>query len=191
MTQLTIFCDACILYPAPIRDLIIELALHDLFRLKWSHKVLNEWKDNLLINRPDLKRERLEKTIEDMNNALLDCLVENYEPIESKLLLPDVNDHHVLAAAITSKSNFIVTANIKDFPQEYLATFNIKTCHPDDLFLNCAKKNKEYFIASIKACYQKLRMPPQTLEQYVSTLKDKCQLTKTAFFIEQNKLFFI
>jgi hypothetical protein len=73
MAHLIIFCDACILYPAPIRDLLMECALNDLFQLKWSHKVLNEWVDNLLKNRPDLSRDKLEKTKNDMNHALLDC----------------------------------------------------------------------------------------------------------------------
>lgn len=191
MTHLVVFCDACILYPAPIRDLLMELALNDLLQLKWSYKVLNEWIENLLRNRPDLSRERLEKTIADMNNALLDCLVEDYEDMEADLTLPDVNDRHVLAAAIVSKSKFIVTANLKDFPNEYLSAFNIKACHPDDLFLHLAKKNKERFIASVKACYTKLRRPPQTLVQYILTLQDKCKLIKTASFISQNKSYFV
>ncbi|CZG43752.1 TPA: PIN domain-containing protein [Legionella pneumophila] len=191
MAHLVVFCDACILYPAPIRDLLMELALNDLLQLKWSHKVLNEWIDNLLENRPDLSRERLEKTVAGMNNALLDCLVEDYETMEAKLTLPDVDDRHVLAAAIVSKSKFIITANLKDFPNKYLSTFKIKACHPDDLFLRLANKNKESFAASVKSCYKKLRRPPQTLEQYILTLKDKCQLIKTASFVEQNKSFFV
>ncbi len=29
-------CDACVLYPAPLRDLLIHLALADLFRARWT-----------------------------------------------------------------------------------------------------------------------------------------------------------
>lgn len=110
--------------------------------------------------------------------------------MEADLTLPDVNDRHVLAAAIVSKSKFIVTANLKDFPNEYLSAFKIKACHPDDLFLRFAKKNKESFIASIKSCYKRLKRPPQALEQYILTL-DKCKLIKTASFISQNKTDFL
>ena len=95
MTNSVVFCDACVLYPAQIRDLLIELALDDLLQLKWSNRVLDEWIDNLLKNRSDLNRKRLEKTRNDMNRAVLDCLVENFESIEMKLNLPDKNDHHV------------------------------------------------------------------------------------------------
>lgn len=190
MVPLTIFCDACILYPAPIRDLLMECALNDLIQLKWSHRVLNEWIDNLIRNRPDLNRERLEKTKEDMINAVLDSIVENYEEKEKELELPDENDRHVLAAAIASKSKLIVTANLKDFPQEYLSLFHIKSCHPDDLFLSLSKRNEHDFITSVKVCYQKLRNPPQPFDQYIVNLKDKCKLPKTVEFINQNKLSF-
>lgn len=187
MAHLVVFCDACVLYPAPIRDILMELAINDILQLKWSSRVLNEWINNLLKNRPDLSRAQLEKTTAAMNTALLDCLVENYETLEAELTLPDGNDRHVLAAAIISRSKLIVTANVKDFPNEYLSTFNIKACHPDDLLLSLAKKNKERFGVSVKSSYQKLKKPPQTLDQFIITLKYKCQLIKTATFIEQNK----
>ncbi|MGC1182408.1 PIN domain-containing protein [Legionella sp.] len=188
MAHLIVFCDACILYPAPIRDLLMGCALNDLVQLKWSDRVLNEWIDNLIKNRPDLSRDRLEKTKNDMNKALLDSVVEDYESIEKKLILPDEKDRHVLAAAIASKSKLILTANLKDFPVDYLSMFNIKACHPDDLFIEIVQKNKECFLSTIKECYQKLRKPPKTLEQYIATLNDKCHLNKIAFFINQNKI---
>lgn len=187
MPQLTVFCDACVLYPAPIRDLLMVSALNDLLRLKWSDRVLREWMDNLIKNRPDLNRERLEKTKNNMNAALLDCVVEGYESLEETLALPDENDRHVLAAAIFSESNLIITANLKDFPIKYLANFNIKACHPDELFLMLAERNARDFLDSVRECYKKLRKPAQTVDQYVITLKEKCRLPKTSLFIHENR----
>jgi len=40
----------------------MQLALTDLFRAKWTNRIHDEWIRNLLKNRPDLKREQLEKT---------------------------------------------------------------------------------------------------------------------------------
>ena len=78
MTNIVVFCDACVLYPAPVRDLLMELALDDLLQLKWSKKVLDEWINNLLRNRPDLERGRLKKTTNDMNMALLPRFVNTF-----------------------------------------------------------------------------------------------------------------
>ena len=190
MAHLTIFCDACILYPAPIRDLLMVCALNDLLQLKWSDRVLNEWLDNLIKNRPDLSRERLEKTKYQMNKAILDCKVYGYEAIEMQLELPDENDRHVLAAAIITKANFIVTANLKDFPDKYLSKFEIQAIHPDKLFLLLIEINEETFLNSVKECQQKLRKPPQTLDKYIANLNEKCHLVKTASFIRDNKAYF-
>ncbi len=51
--------------------------------------------------------------------------------IETGLYLPDANDVHVLAAAISSESPLIITANLKDFPQKYLSEFGLTAVHPD------------------------------------------------------------
>lgn len=187
MKKIIAFADACVLYPAPIRDLLMESAVSDLLQLKWSKKVLGEWIENLLINRPDLERTRVENTASMMNKAILDVLVDGYEPLESSLNLPDPNDRHVLAAAITAKSNYIITINLKDFPQNYLDNYKIMACHPDDLFCLLAKRNPSAFLKVVKQCLCKLKKPPKTLDQYILNLKEKCNLLKTATFIEENK----
>ena len=47
--------DACVLYPAPIRDILLSMAAEELFTVKWSEMIQNEWLRNLLKNRSDLK----------------------------------------------------------------------------------------------------------------------------------------
>jgi hypothetical protein len=36
VATLTALYDACVLYPAPLRDLLMHLALTDLFRARWT-----------------------------------------------------------------------------------------------------------------------------------------------------------
>ena len=43
MGGFTAFLDASVLYPAPLRDLLLELAVSDLYRAKWSNAVHDEW----------------------------------------------------------------------------------------------------------------------------------------------------
>lgn len=112
--------DACVLYPAPLRDFLMHLALLDAFRAKWTEAIHDEWTRNLLISRPDLRPEQLARTRELMNRHVRNTVVENYERLIDTLKLPDADDCHVLAAAIHSKCNLIVTFNLRDFPREYL-----------------------------------------------------------------------
>lgn len=60
MAQFIVIYDSCVLYPAPLRDLLMRLALTDLYHAKWTQEIHKEWMRNLLKNRPDLTAERLE-----------------------------------------------------------------------------------------------------------------------------------
>lgn len=102
MAAFTVFYDANVLYPATLRNFLMHLALTGVFRAKWSADVHEEWMRNLLKNRPDLTREKLERTRQLMDKAAPDALVRGYEHLVSGLVLPDEDDRHVLAAAIRS-----------------------------------------------------------------------------------------
>jgi predicted nucleic acid-binding protein len=123
--------DACVLYPAPLRDLLLELAISELFAAKWTETIHDEWIRGLLRSRPELK-EKLHNTRRLMNEAVPDALVENFEPLIDGLKLPDANDRHVLAAAIKCNAQIIVTSNLKDFPPESLEPYGIEAMHPDE-----------------------------------------------------------
>lgn len=92
--------DACVLYPAPLRDLLIWLALSGRFRARWSAQIHEEWRRNLLRKCPDLSAQQLARTIRLMDEAIPDAVVTGHEPLIAGLDLPDSNDRHVLAAAI-------------------------------------------------------------------------------------------
>jgi predicted nucleic acid-binding protein len=107
--------DACVLYPAPLRDLLMHLALSDLYRAHWSEKIHDEWTRNVLAGRPDLTPEQLARTRQLMNANVRDSLVEGFEYLIPAIELPDPEDRHVVAAAIHSGASLIVTFNLKTF----------------------------------------------------------------------------
>lgn len=80
--------DACVLYPAPLRDFLMWLALSGRFRARWSRDIHEEWKCNLLINRTDLTREQLDRTSCLMDRAIPDALVEGYGELIKGLTPP-------------------------------------------------------------------------------------------------------
>ena len=123
--------DACVLYPAPLRDLLLRLAANGLVRARWTEQILDECFRNILINRPDLNEASLQRTRDLMNRAIPDVLVTGFEGLIAGLDLPDLDDRHVLAAAIRSGAQVIVTANLDDFPTEKLSPYAIEAQHPD------------------------------------------------------------
>ena len=54
--HLTVVYDACVLYPAPLRDVLMRLALTDVYHARWSNQIHEEWIRNLLLVRPDLTK---------------------------------------------------------------------------------------------------------------------------------------
>ena len=108
--------DACVLYSASLRDFLLRLGYAKLFRPVWSEIIHEEWIQSLLKNRPDLSRERLERTRREMDTKFPRSRVMGFEEIIPSLHLPDPKDRHVLAVAIHAKAKAIVTLNLKDFP---------------------------------------------------------------------------
>jgi hypothetical protein len=136
MSSYTALFDASVLYPATIRDILMQLAVADLFRAKWTADIHEEWMRSLLKDRPHFKRTDLERTRTLMDTAVRDCLVTGYQELIPSLTLPDSDDCHVLAAAITGRCDVIVTQNLKDFPEAALAPYGIEAQHPDEFLSN-------------------------------------------------------
>ena len=75
MAAFIVFYDANVLYPAELRNFLMHLAMTGMFRAKWSADVHEEWISSLLKRRPELTRERLERTRRLMDTAAPDVLV--------------------------------------------------------------------------------------------------------------------
>lgn len=166
----TVVYDACVLYPAPLRDFLMWLGLSGRFRARWTAQIHEEWKRNLLANRPDLTWEQVNRTSARMDRAIPDALVTGYEPLIAGLVLPDVDDRHVLAAAIRCQASVIVTFNRKDFPVEVLAPFGIEAQHPDEFIDNLFDLDPAAVVTAAQKQRQKLRTPPIEVERYLDTL---------------------
>lgn len=179
MGAFTAFYDANVLYPAELRNLLMRLALTGLFRAKWSADVHEEWISNLLANRPDLSRDKLERTRNLMDLHATDALVTGYESLIPGLQLPDPNDRHVLAAAIRGQADVIVTANLRDFPAEVIGAFGIEAQHPDEFVVNLLDLAPSVVAAAAAEHRQSLKNPPKTTEEYLEAL-EIAGLTKTA-----------
>jgi predicted nucleic acid-binding protein len=163
--------DANILYPAPLRDLFIRLTQAGLVQARWTEAIHDEWMRNVLKDHPELSPARLARTRTLMNEAVRDCLVTGYENLVESLSLPDPDDRHVLAAAIRSAAEVIVTFNLKDFPASRLESYNVEAVHPDDFLLELLNDAPGLVCAAVKRQREGLRNPPKTAEELLATLE--------------------
>ncbi len=173
MAGFTAFFDADVLYGSELRNFLMHLALMGLFRARWSEGVHKEWMTRLLANRPDLSREKLERTRRLMDMHAEDALVAGYEGLIEGLRLPDANDRHVLAAAIQGQADVIVTRNVRDFPPAALEPFGIEALHPDDFVLHLLDLGTELVIEAAEGHRESLRRPTKTVEEYLAMLENE------------------
>ncbi len=174
----TALLDACVLYPAPLRDLLISLAVAGIYRPRWTDSIHDEWIRNVAKSRPDLDRTRLEGTRALMERAVPDALIVGYESLMAGLTLPDPDDRHVLAAAITGRVDVIVTFNLKDFPPEVLDPFGIEVQDPDDFLAYQIDINEPAALSAVKEQRARLKNPPVAIDDFLSVL-DRQRLPRT------------
>ncbi len=184
MASFTALFDACVLYPAPLRDLLMRLAMTDLFRARWSTAIHDEWTEAVLRTRPELKAQ-LQRTRQLMDAHVLDCLVTGYEPLIQTLELPDPKDRHILAAAIVGRADLVVTKNLKDFPADRLAPFGIAAQHPDVFIRNLLGLHEGAALRAVVGHRASLRTPPKGVDDYLETLLVQ-ELPETVAFLRHH-----
>ncbi len=171
MAVFTALYDANVLYSVGITDISIRLARTDLFRLRWSNHIQEEWMRNLLDKRPDIDRTSLEQRRQNMDRAVPQALVTGYEELAKGLELPDAGDRHVLAAAIVGRADVIVTFNQKDFPVRYLAQFGLECQHPDEFLNHQRNLDETRFIEVIREARSDLTNPELNPDEYIERLR--------------------
>lgn len=172
--------DACVLYPSPVRDLLIRLAIEELVVARWSDAILDEVFRNLAADRPDLDRSRLAVTRARMNAAVLDVVVpSNAETLERVTGLPDPDDRHVVATAIDAGASVVVTFNVRDFPAAVLEPIGVSALHPDDFVGDLFTEHPDALTHVIRSQAADLRNPPRTVGDVLDAL-ERCGLPRLA-----------
>ena len=179
--------DACVLYSGALRDFLLRLADVNLIEPFWSEEIHDEWMRSLLRNRPDLIRDKLERTRRKMDTNFPGALIHGYESIIPTLSLPDPNDRHVLAVAIHAKAEYIVTFNRADFPKSHLQPYGIEAVSPDEIVLRMIQKRPSHIIATVKDHRLNLKRPPKSVHEYLATL-ERQGLPKTVAFLWEHEV---
>ncbi|MCB0802338.1 MAG: PIN domain-containing protein [Flavobacteriales bacterium] len=153
----TCVLDTNVIYPIEIRDLLFWFAHYELYTPKWSYHIFDEWED--VMQRKGINVQEAKKRSAVANLAFPDALVENYESLITGLNLPDEKDCHVLAAAIKTNANVIVTNNLKDFPGDYLAKFGLRAMSADSFITDLIDLNHDKAIEAFRKLVLNRRNP--------------------------------
>ncbi|WP_238697691.1 hypothetical protein [Pantoea agglomerans] len=64
----------------------------------------------------------------------------------------------------------IVTFNLKDFPGESLAEFDIEAIHPDEFIADLLDLNQAMVLQAVQRQRARLKTPPKSVDEYFDIL---------------------
>ncbi|MBL6430110.1 MAG: PIN domain-containing protein [Maritimibacter sp.] len=155
--RFTALLDACVLGGALRRNMLLSLAEAGLFRPRWSSRILDETQKAITqITKGETDGSRQRAAIEA---AFPEAIVSGYEVFEGKLDLPDPKDNHVLAAAISTSAQVIVTDNLADFPAEVLTRHAIDAISADDFIADTIELDPSEAILALRRMRERFANP--------------------------------
>jgi predicted nucleic acid-binding protein len=168
MSSFGVVLDACVLFPAALRDTLLRAAAAGLYRLHWSEEILEEARRNL-IAQDRMTEEQAQHLVDRLHAAFPEASVTGHE-----LLVPcmttDEKDRHVAAAAVAAGAQVIVTSNLKDFPAAALDPFNIAAQSPDEFLTHLVDLAPRRMVEILRAQAAKLRRPPMSVEEVLEDI---------------------
>lgn len=178
--RFTCVLDTNVIYPIEIRDFLFWLAFQDMYTPKWSMHIFDEWRK--IMAEKGVTKKEIDKRIDNANKAFPDALVQNYESLISCIDLPDDKDRHVVAAAIKTNANLIVTHNLKDFPNTTLYQFGLSAKNPDEFITDLIDLDAEKALEAFQNLVLNRRKPEQDEFQVLDIFRN-VGLKDTANFI--------
>ena len=142
--------DACVLYPTVLREILLGTAAAGLYVPLWSDRILEEWARATMKLGPGATAQARD-AIALMRAAFPAAAVPARPEIEQRLILPDPDDRHVLAAAIAGHADAVVTFNAADFPRQVLAAEGVARRDPDGLMWELWSHHPEPVAAAVEA----------------------------------------
>ena len=165
---LVVVLDACVLFPASLRDTLLRAAQADLYRVHLTDDILEEVCRNLIkAGMPQDKAQRLFSTIRDQFD---DAFIVHHKPLIESMPTNE-KDKHVLATAVACKANVIVTQNLKDFPPNLLAPFEVEAQSPDRFLAHLFQIDRELIMQILIKQAEDLHNPPVTVPEVLATLE--------------------
>jgi hypothetical protein len=150
--------DACVLYPAALRDTLLRAAAAGLYRAFWSDEILDEVHRNLVAN-GRATGQQATRLIGIMASFFPDARVADYEHLVLSVTAHP-KDRHVVAAAAVGGAGIIVTSNLRDFPTTALEPFNLRAVSPDEFLSELFDASPDDVTAIILEQAADLKRPP-------------------------------
>lgn len=159
-----ILLDTCVLYPTLMRQMLLAAARTGAYTPLWSPRILEEWRHAAARSGP-VEAEIVGAEIALMHATFPEATIAPDNTLIESLSLPDREDRHVLAAALTGQARGLLTANLKDFPTRTLSRHGLLRYAPDGFFCDLLAEHDlgEALTAPIETAAAQLGQSPKAM----------------------------
>lgn len=157
--------DTNVLFPFSLRDILLRAAAGDYYQVRWSADILGEMTRNLIL-KSGLTEGQANRLREVMQSTFPEAEVTGYSSLVASME-NDAKDRHVVAAAVKTGAQVIVTFNLNDFAR---LPDGIEAQSPDDFLCNLFDLAPDGFLELLTQQAGDLRRPPVTITQLLDRL---------------------
>lgn len=179
MRRFRVLLDANVLVDAHVRDLFFRMAEAELIDVRWSAALLAETR-RALVENLHLDPTRVDRLLGAMNRAFPAAVIDGFEHLIDQIELPDVDDRHVLAAAVHGECDFLVTYNDKDFPDDCGARGDVEMLTVDEAICLLAGVFADRIAPVVLTQIASLRRPSLTTEEFLDRLATRAPIGAAA-----------
>lgn len=160
--------DACTLFPASLRDTLLIGAECNIYEIRLTDEILEEVRRNLAHKR--MSEENALKLVTTLKATFEEYIVTRHRALIESMPI-NKNDRHVLAAAVVSNADFIITQNLRHFPKHQLSRFGIEALSPDEFLSDLFDNEPEGMKAVLIKQAGNLHKPSMTVSEVLDVLK--------------------
>jgi predicted nucleic acid-binding protein len=158
--------DACVIFPAAVRDTLLRAAEAELYQPYWTDEILNEAIRNMVAGQR-ITATQGQTLLDALRGTFPEAMIADYQDLVPTMP-NNPKDHHVAAAAVKCGAEVIVTANIDDF--KVLPT-NIEAQTPDDFLCHLFDLAPREMVKLLQQQADALKRPKLTLAGLLQNLE--------------------
>jgi predicted nucleic acid-binding protein len=157
------------LFSASLRDTLLRAAKTELYSIRETDEILEELQRTL-----SAKRKKSEPQVQRLISAIEETFpnqfVKDYQHLIEQMPVNE-NDRHVLAAAVASNAQVIVTHNLRHFRLSLLAPYEMEAQSPDTFLLQLLESEPDRMKHVLIQQAASLRHPPMITSEVLDILE--------------------
>ncbi|RZT27164.1 PIN domain-containing protein [Kribbella sp. VKM Ac-2569] len=171
------FLDANVIRGQQTTDVLLSLANRRVFEPRWTQHVIDEMRRN---RPPGLPEADIDRRIRTMNRAFPDAFTEAPPQGLQDRMRADSKDKHVLAGAVYSESEVLVTDNLKDFDPPSSGPDAMRVENLNQFLNRKLRENPDRVQGALRDMLSRYKRDPRTMPALIDAMAEGQELREFA-----------